>query len=346
MTLLMLIWTVSVVLASSSIFAMLGLLLKRALVAPQQRREAARKEALMGLLLEYLDQPDSIETVKQQIQPADFRYLNAVIEDLARVVRGADRDRLIALLPAVGALDAHIAALHRGRQHERRIAADSLRYFDDPTVIAALKIALIDRSPRVRLAAARSLAEIGAVDTLSQLLDALADSGTSITNLVDIVRKVAGKLAPELRQVLQRDAPELAKALAIDGLASIGDLNLVGLIGDLDRLESDDLKVRALQALSELGDPRAEGAVIQGLSYPRWPVRAAAAACAGAIGIDRSIPSLTRLLADAQWLVRYRAAEALCRLGDRGTQVLKIVRSEPSRAGLIAQSVLSQEGIF
>ncbi len=346
MTLLTFILTVSVVLASCSVFAMLGLLLKRVLGAPRQRREAARKEALMGLLLEYLDQPDSIERVKQQLQPGDFRHLNAVIEDLARVVRGEDRDRLIALLPAIGAVDAHIAALRRGRQHERRIAADSLRYFTDPTVIAALKAALVDRSQPVRLAAARSLAEIGAVDTLSQILDALADSGTSITNLIYIVRKVAGKLAPDLRQVLQNDAPELAKALAIDSLASIGDLNLVDLIGDLDRLESDDLKVRALQALSDLGDPRAESAVTQGLADPAWPVRAAAAAGAGAIGIDRAIPSLTRLLADTQWLVRYRAAEALCRLGDRGIQILQIIKSEPSRAGLIAQSVLSQEGIF
>lgn len=47
------------------------------------------------------------------------------------------------------------------------------------------------------------------------------------------------------------------------------------------------------------------------LSHPRWHVRAHAAACIGRIGTEKDEKKLVALLADQEWWVRYRAAQAI-----------------------------------
>jgi len=51
--------------------------------------------------------------------------------------------------------------------------------------------------------------------------------------------------------------------------------------------------------------------VRQYLTHPRWHVRAYAAACLGRIGTKEDEAKLAALLADSEWWVRYRAAQAI-----------------------------------
>jgi HEAT repeat protein len=51
--------------------------------------------------------------------------------------------------------------------------------------------------------------------------------------------------------------------------------------------------------------------VRQYLTHPRWHVRAYAAACLGRIGTKEDETKLAALLADSEWWVRYRAAQAI-----------------------------------
>jgi HEAT repeat protein len=51
--------------------------------------------------------------------------------------------------------------------------------------------------------------------------------------------------------------------------------------------------------------------VRQYLAHPRWHVRAHAATCLGRIGTKEDEAKLAALLADSEWWVRYRAAQAI-----------------------------------
>jgi hypothetical protein len=51
--------------------------------------------------------------------------------------------------------------------------------------------------------------------------------------------------------------------------------------------------------------------VRQYLTHPRWHVRAHAATCLGRIGTKEDEAKLAALLADSEWWVRYRAAQAI-----------------------------------
>jgi hypothetical protein len=74
---------------------------------------------------------------------------------------------------------------------------------------------------------------------------------------------------------------------------------------------SDDLEV-ITACLRVLEDPEDLGIVRSFCEDPRWQVRVQAASALGRIGLPDDVPRLGRLVADAEWWVRHRAAEALC----------------------------------
>jgi hypothetical protein len=51
------------------------------------------------------------------------------------------------------------------------------------------------------------------------------------------------------------------------------------------------------------------------------------------------------LLDDDQWWVRFRAAEALCALGERGRSVLTAAARRSDHAGHVSQLVLAEKGV-
>jgi len=61
-------------------------------------------------------------------------------------------------------------------------------------------------------------------------------------------------------------------------------------------------------------DPNSIDLVRKYVSYPRWHIRAHAATALGNIGGKEDIKHLVKLIADKQWWVRYRAAQALTKM--------------------------------
>src|SRR5690606_30691667 len=127
-----------------------------------------------------------------------------------------------------------------------------------------------------------------------------------------------------------------------------GDYTLVPQIADLALAAADDSEElpRYLHALGELGHPAARQAVLNGLGRSEMAVRAAAAMAAGRIGLVEAAGTLAALLDDPEWWVRFRSAEALIRIGDRGKELLQqAARSGSDRSRDAARAMLAEQGL-
>src|SRR5690606_22163343 len=110
--------------------------------------------------------------------------------------------------------------------------------------------------------------------------------------------------------------------LLLDALGVSGDY---GVLPDLITASTDadvEVRVAAIRALGRLQHPGGEAALARGMADTAWIVRSAAAEAAGLSGFTRLCDGVDRLLDDPEWWVRFRAGEALVRLGEEGRRRL------------------------
>jgi HEAT repeat protein len=79
--------------------------------------------------------------------------------------------------------------------------------------------------------------------------------------------------------------------------------------------EERGIRLAAIEALGEIGDPRAVEPLIASLQDGSWGVRSSAATALGAIGDGRAVKPLSSLIKDSKKVVRKAAAEALAKIG-------------------------------
>lgn len=205
-------------------------------------------------------------------------------------------------------------------------AAEALAQFDDPQSLARLDAALEDSNSDVRLAAALSLAAAGRPPPARDLVEKLG-IGTRENSLlaVSLFRQVAERRPAELKALLVDDAvPAGAKAAIIESLSASADYSIVPMIVSLAGEERSPANLnRYLHALGEFGHPAGEPSIRRGMQSDSSDVRATAAEAAGRIGLVGLAPNLRLLLGDTVWWVRFRAGEALARLGSQGVAELR-----------------------
>ncbi|HVA13028.1 MAG TPA: HEAT repeat domain-containing protein [Stellaceae bacterium] len=207
-----------------------------------------------------------------------------------------------------------------------------------------MQCALDDRDPDIRLAAAESLAEIGALPSVAELVDKLRiGTAQHSQSLRHVFRGLARRQSGELVALLAGEAPSLAKVLALDALGRSGDYGVMAPIIAASEDADVDLRAAAFRALADLGHPAALAAVARGLADPAWEVRTQAAICVGRIGLATLLPKLVELLGDSVWWVRFRAAEALFALGETGEHaVIAASQGAPGPAARTAHLVLAE----
>jgi HEAT repeat protein len=208
---------------------------------------------------------------------------DAVVEPLLQNVQSQhveQRERVIAALGTLKvqqAVPQIIKVLENPDFNRRYVAAWALGEIGHPDGIPALIRALDDEVQQVRRYATRSLIKFNqsAVDPLVQSLDSASD------------RAAAGMI---------RALGDIGDRRALDPL-----LNHV----------SGPVRSDVFLALGKLRDPRAEKALIDGLSDQEWRVRMNAAMAIGPIGSRLSEAPLQRCLDDEVMVVREWAARSL-----------------------------------
>jgi len=219
------------------------------------------------------------------------------------------------------------------RDFVRRVrAANHLGYIGGKVAVAALLGALQDEQLEVRLAAAQALVQLGCVEAILPILEALDVPGRwSQQRATELLYRLGPVAVPTLQHFLVSARAQAAPTMRVVAI------NVVGLLATpaasaliCDNLHSEDCETRvaAARALGGIGDPAALGALMTALDDAAWEVRSQAAKSLGKLvpGAEQNaalLLALERALSDRAWWVRYNAAQALADLGACGLQSLQ-----------------------
>lgn len=339
---LALIWSIALLLAAVALGILTGLAGQRVWRAAAERRTAFRRQRIKVNVLAYLEDEVANDGVRATLGPAGAAALAPVIRELGAIVRGKSRNRLIALGRELGLVAHFVQALDHWRPADRAQAARDLQLFDEPRVVAALRARLADRSYLVRLAAARSLVRLGAIEDLAALIHRLTEPGGRAPprTLGRLFRELAPTHGPELVALIRADVPVPIRAHALDALSVAKDIGAIAAIRALASDPAKEVRIAGLRTLERLAHPAAARAVRRALVDREPVVRAEAARCAGHLGLEAAVDDLGRLLEDQVWGVRKAGVEALGRLGEGGRAVLLRARAEGGAAADLARVVL------
>ncbi|GGD84738.1 hypothetical protein GCM10011515_00560 [Tsuneonella deserti] len=317
-TTLQALWEFSLFLCALALVAVGGLLLARGVGG----RRAGRREAMRRMLLPAMLRGDTVGIGGTRLSREVAAGLTV---ELAELVRGSDRDSLIAAARAAGAADQFVRRLRARAPQERLLAAEALALFPEHAEAVA-KVALGDRNPDVRLGAALALAHEGRAPPVGELVRRLGIGTTEHSLLAVSLMRDLARTDPHAVEALLYDLelPDAVKLAATDALAESGAVDHALLVAWMSEAadEESELRPRIFRALGRIGHPAGHGAILAGLDSPDWRVRASAAEAAARSALKAAVPQLAVLLDDDEWWVRLRAGEALARLGSTGRLAL------------------------
>jgi HEAT repeat protein len=246
------------------------------------------------------------------------RVLRRDLVALLPSVKGDAATRVAEVFAACGLVE----VAHRdldGRDSLTRIrAADALgalRVRDgEPWLIARLH----HHDPLLRMACARALAELGAVDELPEIMAALAEVDAEPGDVVEVMLAFGPPGLPFLTEMLVAGSrPERRSAAVALGHIASPQVRpeLIRTLDDPD----DELVADAARALGQLGDLNATVALIALLRDGRpWFVRVAAAAALGSLEDPAAASALVEELDAREWDLRNAAARSLVALDSDG----------------------------
>lgn len=269
----------------------------------------------------------------QQLAPyaGRARLLAEVALDFLSLVRGQDRERVVAAMREAG-IDATLRRrLQRGSLAGRLAAMEALAVFPGPDTEAALRNAADDRQPRARLAALRSLWTVGGGITLDRVIDDLKRGALERSGLLaDFLRAlVAADPDAALRACERPDLTPAVWVLLLEALGEAGDYRALAPMMRQAAASEPEVRATAVLALGRLRHPAAAPALQAALSDRSWRVRAAASEAAGAARLVSLAEPLTQRLSDGAWRVRFQAAKALVELGPAGLRLLQQAVNSP-----------------
>ncbi len=347
--LLQVVWQVALVLATVSIVIALSLVVRRWFHERARVRKELRKalwSRRIHALLASPREPDARSI--PALEPGDEAAIFSVSLNILRVTRGKDAERLLKLLDLWKVRPWLARALRTGRRNRQIRVLTLLARYRDPGSLDLILGRIRSRAVYVQLAALRGLADRGDVSRLPAVVEALSSAReTNVPMLTDILRRFGEPAVPSLAELGTSETAVLPVRLAtVSALGHIGSLSALGPLLELARDPAPGLRVRALESLARVGDPRAEPAVRAGFEDAEDRVRAAAARAAGLLGLRAALPELTARLRDRFWETRFRAAEALYRLGSPGIAVLRAESLSEGLEGEMARDLLAEmEGV-
>ncbi|KLE34611.1 HEAT repeat domain-containing protein [Aurantiacibacter luteus] len=338
MTTLTNLWFVSLALCLVAALGLMLLIAARSLSARHGHREEAARRALLPRML------DGDPAGLAPLAGLDLRVATDLTVELAEMTRGSEREALLARAAALGVPGLLEKRLSARSAQVRLSAAEAIAMFDQCHDAATR--ALDDRNPDVRLGAALALAHRGeAPDPLTVVRKLKVGDEEHSLLLVSLMQDLARTNSEAVAGLLfEKDLSFEAKAAAMDALADLGG-EYAPLLAYMARSADGEreLQPRIYRALGRTGHPAGAEAIVHGLHSNDWTVRASAAESAGKAGLSQAAARLGEMLADPHYWVRYRASEALLRLGPRGINTLREVsEGEDEGARDVAARMLAE----
>jgi len=230
--------------------------------------------------------------------------------DLLKTADEALGDRVYAIIitlgkPVIPALLDQVASTNDDQRERVAAALGNYKVREAvPGMIAFLQSPLLKR----RYIAAWCLGEIGDDEGIMPLIVALGDPDPLVRKQAtrSLIKFNYRATRPLMASLKSDNEVQLAGAIRV--LGDIGDRQV---IDDLLQLTGGKLRGEVFLALGKLRDPRAESALVAGLSDPDWQVRMNAAMALGTAGSKNSVPPLRLALDDEVMVVREWSARSL-----------------------------------
>jgi HEAT repeat protein len=323
-------WVSSVVMAAGALLWMAGLVSARLGRETRARRRQSEQRAVMKAFMAILGGAGDATAQLSPYQRRACLIAEALLETMA-LVRGPDRQRLIKALEALS-IDSRLRSRLFTHDAPGRIAsAEALSVFPSRATVAALEsVWRRSRDPALRLAAIRSLIELGEAPTLRDVLRELERAGADSLTFLPVLRRLAmDRPAAAIEEIANPDRSLAVRAMLADALGATGDYAVLPALTHALGDPALEVRTAAIRALGALAHPAAEAGLAQALHDPRWEVRATACEAIGRIGAVNQIPRLIELLQDPAWWVRFRASDAMAQLGDKGVRSLRLAATAP-----------------
>lgn len=329
MNLLVLLWWSSLLLAGIALSWIAGLIIARLFRENSEARRIADRQALSGAYLAIMAGASDAGTRLRPYQHRSRLLAESLLEVLG-LVRGVERDRLISSLVEAGVDERLRSRLTRGSRTGRLAAVEALSAFpSDATRDCLRRLQQTSDDAEIRIATIRTRIDIGDSPLAQDLMADLAGRSDGESLLYAPVLRQLSINAPDdaMAALAMPGLSVAARAVMIDAVGASGDYRALALLSTLAAAPEVVLRMAALRALGSLAHPDAAETVEVALKDDAWDVRAEAAMAAGKIGAARLVPHLVALLDDPEWWVRFRATDALARMGGSGVEALRLAAS-------------------
>jgi hypothetical protein len=300
---------------------MAAMVARRWLADARARRDTRDHAAVVAILLGVSNDLSSCRPML-----ASVAGVQALLHVLV-LTKGAEQARVLDVARRLWAPSAlRRAAKARSTQH-RLLAVEALGFFDLKESQQTLVHALNDIDGRVRVAALKSLASIGAPPPVQWVLTSIARAGRGRQSaLADALRTIANVSPKTIIQALAIDTAPSSQVLLIDAAVSAGLSAVRPRLLQLAECDSLEVQCAAIQALAVLACPDALGVIERALRADDWRVRLRAVEAAGKLCLLDCGDAVVQLLDDDVWWVRLRAQEAIASLSEASLGGLQRVR--------------------
>jgi len=320
---LTIIWSTALALAVMAVGWMSWLILARLVHQRRSVRRDAKRRAIGQDLIDIVRGAHDAKKLAAHL--AYPRLVAEVLLEFVAVVRGDERERVIAALRQAGVDGALRNHLGCGSVVEQEACIDALAVFPGVLTERALRETVAESAPRLRLAALRALWASGCLVELQGVLDdwiagKLNHSGLLNDFLHELIR---AEPSAGVRAMQRAGLPSHILTTFIDALGEAGDYAAVGVLMEFAGAQDATVRTASLHALGRLRNPAVAGAVRAGLADAEWRVRLAACEAAGAIGLSGLAQPIAEQLQDPSGVVRFQAAAALAAMGPPGIEMLR-----------------------
>lgn len=272
--------------------------------------------------------------------------LKRVMLQLTSEVIGETRARLTRAFEYFGYLDETLSRLNDSSWWIRASCCKQAGLMMSPLALPQLQSRLDDDNDDVRIEAAQALIDIGGVELIAPTL--LKLKTMSLWMQVRLSRSLLtyGEHAVlPLVEASRSDYP-VVQGFCVENLGILGDVKAVPTLMEYIDNVIPDVKHKSLVALGKIGDDRSIPIIKKYLESENEQLRIDAAKAAGNLSSPEMAYDLHWMLVKDTMEVKFAAAEALARSGERGIESLKYAADLPDETvRKVAKQFLHESGI-
>ena len=318
-------WNISLILAAMSAVVLTVTIVVRLQAQTAIERATDFHREVEPLVTAYLARRESAPDVVAALQSDPSQGLSLLMEISDRL-EPADRKAVHNLFACLPLRKKEAVALQSRHWEKRLQAAERLGYLGDGVSGPALVDALQDPVLAVRLAAARSLANLGETRAIGPILVAFDLPGEmNQRRVAEALYAFGSDAVPPLLGVLANEHGTYS-----DNAIGVAE-RVVGLLRAPEAVEPlmallghPELRVRlnAVRSLGQIGDHTDTTPLARLAKDPAWEVRNVVMQSLGKLHGTRHIALIEDALRDSSWWVRFSAAQTLWELGVPGRAAL------------------------